>query len=132
MPCPPAAALHHGAATLPRPAISRNRSFQPTEYEYAACATTKCIFPVQYLKGPAMSEQAIIEIKDISVLFPVQGSRSPVRAVDGVSFDVLHRETFGIIGESGSGKSTVGRVLVCLQDPSGGTISHDEIGRAHV
>src|SRR3546814_3867417 len=72
-----------------------------------------------------MSEQAIIEIKDISVLFPVQGSRSPVRAVDGVSFDVLHRETFGIIGESGSGKSTVGRVLVCLQDPSGGTISHD-------
>src|SRR3546814_1366525 len=76
-----------------------------------------------------MSEQAIIEIKDISVLFPVQGSRSPVRAVDGVSFDVLHRETFGIIGESGAGKSTVGRVLVCLQEPSGGTL---KIGRAHV
>src|SRR5690606_25623181 len=54
-----------------------------------------------------------------------QGSRRPLRAVDGVSFDVIHRETFGIIGESGSGKSTLGRVLVCLQAPSGGAIGHD-------
>ncbi len=72
-----------------------------------------------------MSEQAIIEVKDVSVLFPVQGSPRPVRAVDGVSFDVAHQETFGIIGESGSGKSTLGRALVCLQDLSGGTIVHD-------
>lgn len=71
-----------------------------------------------------MSEQPIIEVNDISVLFPIQGSAKPVRAVDGVSFNVVHRETFGIIGESGSGKSTVGRVLVCLQDPSGGAILH--------
>lgn len=71
-----------------------------------------------------MSEQPIIDAEDISVLFPVQGSRQPLRAVDGVSLSVLPRETFGIIGESGSGKSTLGRVLVCLQNPTLGTIRH--------
>jgi len=71
-----------------------------------------------------MHNQPLIEVKDASVLFPVQGSREPVRAVDGVSFAVQPRETFGIIGESGSGKSTLGRVIVCLQKPTGGTLLH--------
>lgn len=71
-----------------------------------------------------MQNQPLIEVKDVSVLFPVQGSRQPVRAVDGVSFTVKSRETFGIIGESGSGKSTLGRVIVCLQKPTAGTLEH--------
>jgi len=45
-------------------------------------------------------------------------------AVDGVDFDVLPGETFGLIGESGSSKSTIGRVIACLLNPSGGEILH--------
>ena len=47
-----------------------------------------------------------------------------MRAVDDVSFAVRKGETFGIIGESGSGKSTVGRCVVCLLPPTGGKVTH--------
>ena len=47
-----------------------------------------------------------------------------VRAVDDVSFAVRKGETFGIIGEFGSGKSTLGRAVVCLLPPSGGKVTH--------
>ena len=46
--------------------------------------------------------------------------RATVKAVDGVNFDVRRGETFGIIGKSGSGKTTIGRALVFLLKPSGG------------
>jgi peptide/nickel transport system ATP-binding protein/oligopeptide transport system ATP-binding protein len=45
-----------------------------------------------------------------------------VHAVDGISFDVAKGETFGLVGESGCGKSTVGRTIVRLHDPTDGTI----------
>jgi peptide/nickel transport system ATP-binding protein/oligopeptide transport system ATP-binding protein len=48
-----------------------------------------------------------------------------VKAVDGVDFDVRRGETFGIIGESGSGKTTIGRALVFLLKPSAGAILHN-------
>jgi peptide/nickel transport system ATP-binding protein/oligopeptide transport system ATP-binding protein len=44
--------------------------------------------------------------------------------VDGVSLDVMSGETFGIIGESGLGKTTLGRALVCLEKPSAGQVLH--------
>jgi peptide/nickel transport system ATP-binding protein/oligopeptide transport system ATP-binding protein len=50
-----------------------------------------------------------------------------VKAVDGVDFDVRRGETFGIIGESGSGKTTVGRALVFLLKPSAGAILHNGV-----
>ena len=49
----------------------------------------------------------------------------PLRAVDGVSFDVGHGETFGLIGESGSGKSTVARAVMRLAPVTAGTITLD-------
>ena len=66
---------------------------------------------------------AVIEARDLVVRFPVS-RRGFVTAVDGVSFALAEGETFGIIGESGSGKSTIGRALVCLTRPSAGQVLH--------
>jgi peptide/nickel transport system ATP-binding protein len=67
---------------------------------------------------------AIVSVRDLQVRFQTTDRRATVKAVDGVNFDVRRGETFGIIGESGSGKTTIGRALVFLQKPSAGAILH--------
>ncbi len=69
----------------------------------------------------------IVSVRDLEVLFQTQDRRATVKAVDGVSFEVRRGETFGIIGESGSGKTTIGRALVFLQKPTAGAILHNGI-----
>lgn len=69
----------------------------------------------------------LLEIKNLKKYFPVkkgliQKVVGHVRAVDGVSFHVLPGETLGLVGESGCGKSTTGRTLLKLIEPSGGEI----------
>lgn len=71
---------------------------------------------------------ALLTVKELSVHFPVsQGTiirrkSKPVRAVDGVSFDIYPGETLGLVGESGCGKSTLGRALLRLYEPTTGEI----------
>src|SRR5882672_916135 len=55
--------------------------------------------------------------------FPVEDSDDVWRAVDGVSFEILEGETLGLVGESGCGKSTVGRCLLRLIEPTSGEIA---------
>jgi oligopeptide/dipeptide ABC transporter ATP-binding protein len=69
----------------------------------------------------------IVSVRDLEVRFQTMDRRATVKAVDGVNFDVRRGETFGIIGESGSGKTTIGRALVFLLKPSSGAILHDGI-----
>ena len=70
---------------------------------------------------------AIVSVRDLEVGFQTMDRRATVKAVDGVSFDVRRGETFGIIGESGSGKTTIGRALVFLLKPTAGAILHNGV-----
>jgi peptide/nickel transport system ATP-binding protein len=78
-----------------------------------------------------MPENALLEVRDLKKWFPVNQTlldmvlrRAPehVRAVDGVSFQVPQGKVFGLAGESGSGKSTTGRVAIRLEEPTEGEI----------
>ena len=66
----------------------------------------------------------LVEIQDLKKYFPVGKARNKrfVKAVDGVSFKIKKGETFGLVGESGCGKTTVGRTLLRLTEPTGGNI----------
>ncbi|MEZ5421893.1 MAG: ATP-binding cassette domain-containing protein [Pyrinomonadaceae bacterium] len=67
----------------------------------------------------------LVQIRRLEKHFPIAGSDDVVRAVDGVSFDIRKGETLGLVGESGCGKTTVGRCIVRLIDPSNGAIAFD-------
>jgi oligopeptide/dipeptide ABC transporter ATP-binding protein len=70
----------------------------------------------------------LIEVRDLVKHFPItrgiifRRQIGAVKAVDGVSFDVIKGETLGIVGETGCGKSTTARLLVRLLDPTSGTV----------
>ncbi|HZF38637.1 MAG TPA: dipeptide ABC transporter ATP-binding protein [Blastocatellia bacterium] len=71
-----------------------------------------------------MTNQPLVEIKDLKKYFPVP-HKQVVRAVDGVSFTINRGETLGLVGESGCGKTTVGRCILRLIEPTSGEISFD-------
>jgi oligopeptide/dipeptide ABC transporter ATP-binding protein len=65
----------------------------------------------------------LVSVRGLVKHFAVEGSDDVVRAVDGVSFDILSGETLGLVGESGCGKSTVGRCLLRLIEPTAGEVA---------
>ena len=77
-----------------------------------------------------MAEQTkLLEIKDLKKYFTVKKSgfnkNQMVKAVDGVSMDIFRGETLGLVGESGCGKTTLGRTIIRLYEPTSGSIIYD-------
>ena len=77
--------------------------------------------------GQKTGREALLEVKDLKKHFPIYKGvfsrvSGQVYAVDGVSFEIGRGETLGLVGESGCGKSTVGRTLLRLLEPTNGTI----------
>ncbi len=62
--------------------------------------------------------EPLISIKNLKKYFPVKGGT--LQAVDGISIDINKGETYGLVGESGCGKSTAGRTIVRIYEPTGG------------
>jgi oligopeptide/dipeptide ABC transporter ATP-binding protein len=78
---------------------------------------------------PAESVEPLLRVEDMKIHFPIQvkgglfGKRKPLKAVDGVSFDLKPGETLGVVGESGCGKSTLARGVLNLIPPTDGTVA---------
>ena len=73
------------------------------------------------------SNKMILELQDVSKVFGSRGmfgnqTGNAVTAVDGVSLHIRQGETLGLVGETGSGKSTIGRIVLRLDDPTSGKI----------
>ena len=73
------------------------------------------------------SQDPILKINDLKTYFPIRngffgGITSHVKAVDNISFDVYKGETLGLVGESGCGKTTCGRTILRLEEPTSGKI----------
>ena len=71
------------------------------------------------------NEKNLVEVRDLQEYFPIKTGffkRTMLKAVDGVNFSIKPGETLGLVGESGCGKTTVGRTLLRLYKPTGGQI----------
>lgn len=75
-----------------------------------------------------MSNQPLLEVKNLKQYFPIKGgilgrTVNHVKAVDDISFEVFEGETVSIVGESGCGKSTTGRAILRLDEPTSGEVN---------
>lgn len=69
-------------------------------------------------------KQPLVQVKDVCKYFHV-GKDADLKAVDHVSFEIYKGETVGLVGESGCGKSTMGRCMIRLYDPTSGEVIYD-------
>src|ERR1044071_8152216 len=69
--------------------------------------------------------EELVQVRGLFKHFAIEGTDDVVRAVDGVTFDIYRGETLGLVGESGCGKSTVGRCLLRLIEPTRGSVEFE-------
>jgi oligopeptide/dipeptide ABC transporter ATP-binding protein len=76
----------------------------------------------------APADETLVEVRDLETHYEAGATlfeTVPVKAVDGVTFDIRRGETLGLVGESGCGKTTLGRTLLGLERATGGTVRYD-------
>jgi oligopeptide/dipeptide ABC transporter ATP-binding protein len=71
--------------------------------------------------------EPLVRVRGLTVAYPGRGGAPPVHAVRDVSFDIARGETLALVGESGCGKSTTGRALLRLIEPTAGSVSFDGV-----
>jgi len=76
--------------------------------------------------------QTLLKVQDLKIHFPIykgilQRKVGDVKAVDGVSFEIRRGETLGLVGESGCGKTTAGRAVLRLYDPTAGSVEFEDV-----
>ena len=93
-------------------------------------ATTETFTNAEVRKEQRDAKENILEVKNLKTYYPIKGgffrrTVGHVKAVDDISFNIKKGETFGLVGESGCGKSTAGRTLLRLLKPTEGEIIFD-------
>ena len=79
----------------------------------------------------ASRKDALLRVENVQKYFPITGGGllkrkvGDVKAVESISFDIIPGETLGVVGESGCGKSTAGRTVMKLLDPTGGKVEFE-------
>ena len=117
------------ALNLEKPAGPGTSSATVTEREPAADREMAADRELAAGGELAASGAPLLEVRDLVKEFPItsgailQRKVGSVKAVSGVSFTVNHGETFGLVGESGCGKTTIGRMVVALEQPTSGVIN---------
>lgn len=72
------------------------------------------------------NKDVLLQVKNLKQYFN-EGKRNEVRAIENISFDVFKGETFGLVGESGCGKSTTGKAIIKLNDITDGEILYEGV-----
>jgi peptide/nickel transport system ATP-binding protein len=122
--------------TLQPPAGTRVGAASPDGAGSRASAATVAPQPAAAGAKPGPEPPVILDLRNVSKLFPVttgaviQRRTGTVQAVSDLSLAVAQGETFGLVGESGCGKTTIGRIAATLDKPSSGQVIFDDVDLA--
>jgi peptide/nickel transport system ATP-binding protein len=126
-----------------RPVLHEKGERLPTVSDFMGEDAAKPVRPVQptTASGPEQSpppgEQQLMQVQHLAVWFPAHRTllakpKDFIKAVDDVSFTVFKGETLGLVGESGCGKTTLGRTLLRLIKPTSGNILYNGVDLARL